>query len=125
MNETKFNRRMSIASVVIIGALVVMLLRGGGCVPEKIEKLDPVATPVQVVDANRTDVTRFKIEHMGSFNAGYQERVRDLMVVTDTKTGAEYLAITDCSIIRLKDEEDEESARAARRTAEALSDILE
>lgn len=70
---------------------------------------------VTYTSAPTNNTTRFEIQSQGIFKAGYANSERELFLIKDTKTGAEYLGITDSSLIKLKQ---------AERTEEAL-DVLE
>lgn len=55
-------------------------------------------------------LTRFKVERFGSFDAGYTDTKREILVITDNVTHQEYLAVTDvgiCSIIKKKRDNDD------------------
>ena len=44
---------------------------------------------------------RFTIESHGKFKAGYQSNTREILILTDTKTGRQYLGITGVGVSEL------------------------
>jgi hypothetical protein len=63
---------------------------------------------------------RFVIESQGSVEAGYNNCVREVLIITDTKTGRTYLAVTDCGITSLQEDQN----KAASDVADGLSGML-
>lgn len=53
---------------------------------------------------------RFKVETQGSFRAGFENNKREILIITDTKTGTEYLCVTDASISEMKAKKKKEEA---------------
>lgn len=47
---------------------------------------------------------RFQVETQGKFWAGYDNNVREILIITDTKTGEQYLGITGVGISDLRKE---------------------
>ncbi len=62
-------------------------------------------------------ITRFEIQSQGIFKAGYANSERELFLIKDTKTGVEYLGITDASLIKLKQVERTDAALDVLETA--------
>jgi len=85
---------------------------------DKIVLTPPVPTPTNQVEK----VEHFTITSKGTFNAGYDKTVREIFILKDNVTGAEYLGITDCTLIRrVKTKKDD----AADTAADAVSDIFD
>jgi len=47
---------------------------------------------------------RFDIKSYGLFNAGFDDNTREILVLTDTQTGEEYLCITGVGVTELRRE---------------------
>ena len=75
--------------------LVLLFLSGCDGMPQPPPELQK--TIVQPSEQS----TRFSIESQGTFNAGYDSHVREILVITDKKTGKEYLTITGCGTTEL------------------------
>jgi hypothetical protein len=85
-----------------------------GCEPQTATEIVEV-TPKVAPGTNQVEkVELFTITSKGTFKAGYNSEVREILIVRDNKTGVEYLAITDCALIRRVKEKEE-----------AISDSLE
>lgn len=65
---------------------------------------------------------RFKVETQGSFKAGFENNKREILIITDKKSGRQYLCITDASIAELKAKEARE--QAIQDAAEAIADAI-
>ena len=50
------------------------------------------------------DNGRFAIEAQTRFRAGFNDNIRDILIITDRKSGHRYLAITGCGITELRQE---------------------
>jgi hypothetical protein len=64
---------------------------------------------------------RFLVKSQGYFTAGYDNAKREILLVEDTQNKVEYIAITDCSLIKAVDKK---RAEAAADAAEAVADAL-
>jgi len=86
-----------------------------GCDPQpttdRIVLTPPVPTPTNQVEK----VEHFTITSKGTFNAGYDKTVREIFILKDNVTGAEYLGITDCTLIK----------RINTKKSEAVEDAVE
>lgn len=76
-----------------------------------------VSSAVKFTSAPTNSVTRFEIQSQGTFNAGYNNSSREVLIIKDTKTGQEYLGITDVSLIKLIQSERKDAALDALETA--------
>ena len=85
-----------------------------GCEPqtatEKVEVTPKVAPGTNQIEK----VELFTITSKGTFKAGYDNEIREILLIKDNKTGVEYLAITDCALIR-----------RVKAKAEATSDAID
>lgn len=92
-----------------------------GCEPqpatEKVEVIPKVAPGTNQLEK----VELFTITSKGTFKAGYDNGVREILIVRDNKTGVEYLAITDCSLIRRVKAKEE----AAEDAMDAALDVID
>lgn len=61
----------------------------------------PVAN--RAISAENSNSKRFVAEFYGEFNGGYQNNIRQIFVIKDNNTSAEYLAITGCGVTELRD----------------------
>lgn len=64
---------------------------------------------VSYTPASTNTVPRFEVHSQGKFKAGYANSEREILLIKDTKTGIQYLGITDVSLIKIKHEEYEEA----------------
>ena len=80
----------------IIAALCAAVL--SGCGDTGIEATPPTAA---IIDNGDAHTNRFAVQSFGQFYAGYYNHRREVLVITDTKTGVEYLAITGCGTTEL------------------------
>ena len=55
-------------------------------------------------DVGGSNPGRFTVASYGTFCAGYSNNVREILIVTDTKTKKQYLAITGCGTTELRTE---------------------
>jgi len=79
-------------------------------------------TPTVAPATNQVEkVVPFTITSKGTFKAGYNSEVREILIVKDNKTGIEYLAITDCALIRRVKAKEE----AISDTIDSAADIFE
>ncbi len=78
--------------------LIVLLL--AGC-DDRSSPLDP-NVEVFGVPLKQVEGSRFKVETFGAFNAGFQNGKREILIITDTKTGQSYLGITGVGITELR-----------------------
>lgn len=96
-----------------------------GCDPqpatEKVELTPKVAQSTNQVEK----VELFTITSKGTFKAGYNNEIREILIVKDNRTGVEYLAITDCALIRrvkAKEEAVSDAIDAVADIADAFSE---
>ena len=91
---------------------LLLLLALAGCddgtAPDGTKAVDKV--PKQLVEGSR-----FKVESQGEFKAGYDNTVREILIITDTKTGKEYLGITGVGVSELMRESDGENTFTRER----------
>jgi len=76
-----------------------------------------VSSSVKYTPAPTNSITRFEIQSQGTFNAGYNNSSREVLLIKDTKTGVEYLGITDVSLIKLIQSERKEATLDVLETA--------
>jgi len=55
--------------------------------------------------AEKPVLHRFKVESFGVFYGGYGNTDREILIVTDTETGIEYLSITGCGTTEMHREQ--------------------
>ena len=73
----------------------------GGCGEQQLEKGLP-AKPLETLKTDSgADSKRFKVVSHGMFEAGYRSNQREILIITDTKTNRQYLAITGCGVTEL------------------------
>jgi hypothetical protein len=78
-----------------------------------------VVTPKVAPTTNQVEtVERFVVHSQGTFKAGYDNAVREVFIIKDTHTGVEYLGITDCTLIKIKQKE-----QAIQDAADSAADI--
>jgi hypothetical protein len=77
---------------------------------------------------NQVAKAEYTVTSKGTFRAGYDNEVREILIIKDNITGAEYLTITDCSMIRrvkeVKQKSREDLTDAASDVAESLTDAF-
>lgn len=78
-------KKYQLATILLLGLFF-------GC-DEKIE--------VKHIGTTEDTSQRFEVYSYGEFNAGYGNNKREILVVKDTKTDVEYLAITGCGTTEL------------------------
>ena len=76
----------------------------------------PVRPPTNQVEV----VQRITIKSLGKFKAGYDDADREILLFTDTKTGVEFIAVTDCSLIRVLKKKEE----AKKEAVDVATDLL-
>lgn len=104
--------------------LIISLLFTVACDSQKQPSVDPYA--VVVTGGSGLEGARFTVRREGEFNAGFENNKRELLLVVDSKTGKEYLAITDCSVIELVSKERREKAeQAAQQAAESIAEACD
>jgi len=94
--------------------LIPLLVALVGC-EEKQELTNVQYNPTTTV--SKTNVVenlspRFIVHSQGSFTAGYDNSKREILIVEDTQNKVSYLAITDCSLIRLVNKKKDEQSEA-------------
>lgn len=65
---------------------------------------------------------RWEVHSQGVFTAGYDNSKREILLIKDTQEGVTYLAVTDCSLIKLVKKKEADRAEAV---ADAISDIAD
>jgi len=71
--------------------------------------------PVEKLPAHLVEGSRFRVESQGEFRAGFDDNKREILIITDTKTGKEYLGITGVGISELRSESDGENTHTKER----------
>jgi hypothetical protein len=102
--------RSELPSLLVFMSAVVLIMAGlflacgcGGPPPAPAEAAPlPKAAPIHIDARPGTAPDRFTVESRGGFHAGYDENVREIMIVTDTQTGIQYLAVTGCGTTELR-----------------------
>jgi hypothetical protein len=89
------------AVALIMAGLFLACGCGGPPAPAEAAPL-PKAAPVHIDARPGTAPDRFTVESHGGFNAGYDHNTREIMIVTDTQTGIQYLAVTGCGTTELR-----------------------
>jgi len=51
----------------------------------------------------------------GTFNAGYGDNVREILILTDNKTGIQYLSVTGCGTTEMRSEKSGKSTKTVER----------
>ncbi len=77
-----------------LAALSILALALTGC--RDVEEV-AVSTPPE-------KGTRFNVQSQGAFEAGYGNHPREILILTDTKTGKQYLAVTGCGTTEMHTE---------------------
>ena len=80
----------------ILCALVFLIL--AGCSDDGVPIVNKSLPPVP---AEKT--TRFLVQSQCKFQAGYNDNIREILIVTDTTTNNKYLAITGCGVTELRE----------------------
>ena len=94
-----------------------------GCEPQTVTEIVEV-TPKVAPGTNQVEkVELFTITSKGTFKAGYNSEVREILIVKDNKTGIEYLAITDCALIRRVKEKEEAISDSLETAVDIATDI--
>ena len=62
----------------------------------------PKAAPVALGGRAGTSPDRFRVESHGGFSGGYGNHEREILILTDTQTGIQYLAVTGCGTTELR-----------------------
>ena len=58
-------------------------------------------TTAKILDVRGNNPGRFTVASYGTFDAGLHNNTREILIVTDTKTHKQYLAITGCGTTEL------------------------
>lgn len=89
--------------------MAAMLLGGGmlivGITAGIIYGSTPASPKMEVIAPTpeaASEGPRFKAESVGYFKAGYEKNIREILVLTDRKTGRQYLAVTGCGTTELR-----------------------
>jgi hypothetical protein len=81
-------------------------------------------TPRVASTTNQVEkVEEFVITSKGKFKAGYGNEEREILLIKETATGEEYLAITDCAMIRRVKAAKEAKNEAVNTVVDVLSDL--
>jgi hypothetical protein len=59
--------------------------------------------------------SRFLVESHGTFHAGYDDNRREILIITDTETGVQYLSITGCGTTEMRSEKSGKSTVTRER----------
>lgn len=103
------NPRLHISLFVVLAALLA------GCDDTPVEA---VPAPAAVINGGDAHTNRFAVQSFGRFNGGYANHSREIFVITDTKTGAEYLTVTGCGTTELWTETKRTGKTTRTRTVE-------
>jgi hypothetical protein len=82
---------------------VPLILFGVGCNPGPPPAKDN-AVPVFDVPRQQVEGARFKIETAGRFRAGYENNEREILIITDSANGRQYIGITGVGVTELHSE---------------------
>lgn len=86
-------------SLLLLFAGTFVWMGADGCAPSNTDKLE--ITPKTRLSPTQVEKTeRFTIKSYGTFKAGYANSDREIFVMKDNKTGAEFIGITDCTLIK-------------------------
>jgi hypothetical protein len=90
---------------------------------------DQTPTTGNVVSiTNQVTKAEYTVISKGTFKAGYNNEVREILIIKDNNTGVEYLTITDCSMVRkvkaTKEKSNEDLADTLSDVAESLADAF-
>lgn len=80
--------------------VIAMLFMLTGCGDDGVPQLKKEVP----IPAEKVLSTRFTVESQGRFDAGYGSNTREILIITDTKTKRQYLAITGCGTTELMQE---------------------
>lgn len=95
--------------------LIPVLAMLVACEDNKQELTNVQYKPTQTIDKTNVVETlspRFVVHSQGSFTAGYDNCKREILIVEDTQEKVSYLAITDCSLIKLVQKKKDDQAEA-------------
>lgn len=91
--------------------------------PRKTDKLE--VTPAVAAPTNQVEkVEQFVVTSKGTFKAGYDNTVREIFILKDTRTGVEYIGVTDCTLIKRIQAKKEEAVDSAVDTALDIVDAF-
>ena len=101
--------------------LLVLPFLFAGCEPQSAtDKVE--VTPKVAPSTNQLErAIEFTITSKGTFKAGYDNETREILLIKDNKTGVEYIAITDCSLIRRVKAKAEAASDAVDSALDAIS----
>lgn len=85
----------------LLGLVLLLSLFGCGDGQSRIPVSDRSVSPPAAETQTQPLNPRFKIESYGSFDAGYSNNKREILIVTDTVTGKSYLGITGVGVTEL------------------------
>jgi hypothetical protein len=94
-----------------------------GCEEEKSRNVKYVSEQ-KVTNVVETLKERWEVHSQGTFTAGYDNSKREILLIKDTQKGITYLAVTDCSLIKLVDEKKEERVEAISDVISEISDAI-
>ena len=91
--------------------LSIVVVFVGGCTEEYRRAQEQKQIPVadQTVQAE-VGGKRFRAAFHGEFKGGYDNNVRHIFIITDSKTGKQYLTITGCGVTELRTVTDDDSS---------------
>ncbi len=93
--------------------ILALMLTLAGCdkpAPEPPELVKTISTTPE-----KPTLHRFTVESFGTFCAGYDNNKREILIVTDTQTGTQYLTITGCGTMEMRRESDGDSSVTRER----------
>lgn len=99
----------NILGYLCVAIIVIVLL--GGCTEEYRRAQEQKQIPVadQTVQAE-VGGKRFRAAFHGEFKGGYDNNIRHIFIITDSKTGKQYLTITGCGVTELRTVADDDSS---------------
>ncbi len=74
--------------------------------------------PPVVCSTADTQGPSWKVEGQGTFHAGYKSTVREILLIT-SPSGKKFIAITDCGLLAVKDDEQAEADAATNAAVDS------
>lgn len=93
--------------------LILLAIGLAGCeppeqLPARLKAEREAQKPIQIhgeqISETEPGIKRFDIKSHGKFRAGFDNGLREILMITDRKTGKEYLGITGVGITELRHE---------------------
>ena len=110
---------MNFRAVTITGILAAHLalftgLMVVGCDQTPPSAETPLRKPVPVKLSDAPTFGRFAVESHGKFNAGFDNNMREILVLRDTETSNEYLGITGVGVTELRVKKDSDGHKTTK-----------